>query len=89
MSDLSATAAAALDQTARNVPRLNGFGAWRTGVPGLPYLSGDEAHAVAVVLIHDPRDARVRSTTLVAAPLGSEPPRAENHRIDNAEAGIR
>ncbi|MFE9579283.1 hypothetical protein ACFYO1_23055 [Nocardia sp. NPDC006044] len=68
MSDRSATAAMALDQVARNVPRLTGFGAWSPGISGIPYLGGDEPHAVAVILIHDPRDARVRSATLIATP---------------------
>ncbi|MFI7001325.1 hypothetical protein [Nocardia sp. NPDC050175] len=68
LSDRSATAATALDQVARSVPRLAGFGAWRPGISGIPYLGGDEPHAVAVVLIHDPREPRVRSTTLVATP---------------------
>ncbi|MFI6173490.1 hypothetical protein ACIBCN_42395 [Nocardia sp. NPDC051052] len=71
MSDRSATAEMALDQVARSVPRLAGFGAWRPGISGIPYLGGDEPHAVAVVLIHDPREPRVRSTTLVATPHGA------------------
>lgn len=68
LSDRSATAAMALDQVARSVPRLAGFDAWRPGISGIPYLGGDEPHAVAVLLIHDPREPRVRSTTLVATP---------------------
>ncbi|MFI9506986.1 hypothetical protein [Nocardia sp. NPDC052566] len=72
MSDLSATAASAVDRAARSMPRLDGFGEWRAGVSGLPYLSGTEPHAVALVMIHDPRDARVRSTTLVALPSGEQ-----------------
>ncbi|MFG1790442.1 hypothetical protein [Nocardia sp. NPDC049149] len=71
MSDRSATAQRALDEVARNVPRLDGFGAWRSGTPDLAYRTGMEAHAVALVLIHDPRDARVRSTTLIATPQRS------------------
>ncbi|MEU7142126.1 hypothetical protein ABZ942_21940 [Nocardia sp. NPDC046473] len=68
MSDRSATAAMALGRVARGVPRLAGFGAWRPGISGIPYLGGDEPYAVAMVLIHDPRNPRVRSTTLVATP---------------------
>ncbi len=68
LSDRSATAEAALEQVAGSVPRLAGFGAWRPGITGIPYLGGAEPHAVAVVLIHDPRDVRVHSRTLVATP---------------------
>ncbi|MFF3221707.1 hypothetical protein ACFYV7_02830 [Nocardia suismassiliense] len=73
LSDRSATAEMALEHAVRSVPRLAGFGAWRPGISGIPYLSGDEPHAVVVVLIHDPRDARVRSATLVATPDPTAP----------------
>ncbi|MEU7215773.1 hypothetical protein [Nocardia iowensis] len=80
MSDRSATAATALEHAVRNVPRLAGFSAWRPGISGIPYLSGDEPHAVVVVLIHDPRDARVRSATLVATPDPAAPPIDDERR---------
>ncbi len=67
----------ALDHAVRSVPRLAGFGAWRPGISGIPYLSGDEPHAVVVVLIHDPREARVRSATLVATPDPTAPADSE------------
>lgn len=66
--DRVATAEHALMCATENIPRLDGFGAWRAAVPGLAYLSGSEPHAVAVVVVHDPRDGRARSATLVATP---------------------
>lgn len=65
-SDRPVTAERALMCATENIPRLDGFTTWRTAVPGLPYHSGSEPHAVALVVIHDPRDGRVQTATLVA-----------------------
>ncbi|WP_306363129.1 helix-turn-helix domain-containing protein [Nocardia sp. CC227C] len=69
--NLSVNAQHALSDAAEYLPRLTGFDPWRPAVPGLPYLSGAEPNAVAVIVIHDPRDGRVCSTTLIASPDGS------------------
>ncbi|MCP9622527.1 hypothetical protein FOH10_34245 [Nocardia otitidiscaviarum] len=69
--NLAANAQGLLEYAAEGMPRLTGFREWRPAVPGLPYLSGAEPHAVAVIVIHDPRDGRVCSATLVASPDGA------------------
>ncbi|WP_282777317.1 helix-turn-helix domain-containing protein [Nocardia sp. CC201C] len=69
--NISVNAQHALSDAVESLPRLTGFDPWRSAVPGLPYLSGDEPNAVAVIVIHDPRDGRVCSATLIASPDGS------------------
>ncbi|MET8774008.1 hypothetical protein ABZV58_03170 [Nocardia sp. NPDC004654] len=64
--DRSVTASSAPEGLIGKLPRLSGDGAWMSSLAGPAPTC--PTRAVAVVLIHDPRDEDVHTATLIALP---------------------